>query len=156
MWNVASSVILKTEHLLPLFESHTYIYICTYMCVWGTGSMDLTSVIMKWTDELGKTSVLNFILMILLPAPFKLSQEVLNNWNDQSLFHKRFWSKYITGHKISFEIQSIFPSSPNYETMAPCLFEKEKKTNQKLLVLFFRRRTVQKKPLFLWMHKVKK
>lgn len=52
--------------------------------------MDLTSVIMKWTDELGKTSVLNFILMILLPAPFKLSQEVLNNWNDQSLFHKRF------------------------------------------------------------------
>lgn len=41
--------------------------------------------------------------------------------------HKRLWSKYITGHKTSFEIQGIFPSSPNYKTMDLCLFEKEEK-----------------------------
>lgn len=75
---------------------------------------------------------------------------MLKNWNDQSLFHSIKACAYIIGHRTSFEIQGLFPSSPTYKTMDPRLFEKEKK------YFFFQNKNRAKKQFLLGMYTVKK
>lgn len=125
LWNVASSVVLKTEHLLPLFESHTYLYICmkdrinsSYFKQW------LQSGLTNLVRPLFRISYWWFYFPLLLTSP-KGVEEL--EWPIPFPIHKRLWNKYLTGHKTSFEIQDTFPSSPNYKAMDPCLFEKGKK-----------------------------
>lgn len=127
-----------------IWKPYIYIYMYIYVCVRDriNGSYFkqwLWSGLMNLVRLLFWISYWWFYFLLLLTSPRVVEQL---EWPISFPTHKRFWSKYITGHKISFEIQGIFPSSPNYEIMDPCLFEKEKKH---LLVLSFRRRTVQKK-----------